>query len=484
MKRAFYLNRRIVTALAVFLSMLATAVSPAIGHAGWSLELPSSSSTTLDNGLRVISVQYRPHLPIVRVDLIVDAGAVDDPPGKEGLAELTGALAGKGTSARTSAEIEGFFEFAGGAYLPTVSMTSSSFVFAVLKKDLDMGLEILADLILNPVFPEEEILFLRHQSAAALQAQLDDPGSLVTLHLNRLLYGGDHRAGRRVSEASLSAITREDIVAFHRDYYTPQNAVLIFTGSISSEEAFAAAEKWFGHWPAKERPPVVLPEAPVRTWDGSAVRLVERPGMTEMHIAMAFPAVDKSDPRLAALHLAEYSLSGEWVSRLFRSLRGESGLVYFVSSDLSAWTFPGRLMIHTASGNETWEKAFRILVDELSRFRDGITPEELEQAKMHAVGSFPLSISTIAGVAGLIADDALSGSELGESLGFVDRVNAITLDEVNDALRDVIDFDKMALVLMGDPAMLDFAEEVLEELLSELSISASVERVDWLSVDP
>ena len=103
---------------------------------------------------------------------------------------------------------------------------------------------------------------------------------------------------------------------------------------------------------------------------------------------------------------------------------------------------------------------------------------------MHAVGSFPLSISTIAGVAGLIADDALSGSELGESLGFVDRVNAITLDEVNDALRDVIDFDKMALVLMGDPAMLDLAEEVLEELLSELSISASVERVDWLSVDP
>lgn len=468
-------------ALSLWMLILGSFV-PAHADDPWSLPILPIAETTLDNGLRVINVPFRPHLPVVRVQLIVKAGAVDDPAGKEGLAALTAAVMGRGTASRTADQIAGFFETAGGGFAPSVSMTSSSFTFALLKKDLDAGLEILSDLVLNPVFPEEELLFHKYQLMVGVQGELDDPGSLSRLHLNRLAYGPAHRAGRRTTEASLEAISREDLIAFHRTYFTPGSAVLVFAGSVAPEEAFAAAEKWLGGWSPKERPPAPHQGDPA-TSGGPRVRLVEKPGMTEVHMAVAFHALTEDDPRRTALALAEYLLTGNWVSRLFRALRGERGLVYFIDGGLDGWTFPGNLWIHTASANETWEEAFGVLVEELRRFQEGVSDEELEQAKAHEAGSFPLAISTTAGLAELIAAGAVRGVDPVESLAYVERVRSVTLEEVNGVISDVVDFQRAAVVLVGDPAALDGAEATVRQILGDLAGELILERVDWTSVD-
>lgn len=485
MRQVFYIINvdRIQARAALALAAFVLAVVPAVSWAqgSWTLEMPPVAAMRLDNGLWVISIHFRPELPVVRAEMIVEAGAVDDPPGKEGLAELTAALVAKGTSARTADDIAGLIESAGGAYVPTTSMISSSFAIALLKKDIDTGLEVLADVLMNPVFPDDEIFFMKSQVMAGVRAQLDDPHSLALLHLNRLFYGTEHRAGRRTTEQSIAAISREDLIAFHRDRYAPGRSVLVIAGAMSHDEAFAAAEKWFGAWPAKETPPAAAPAEPAA---GTRVRLVEKPGMTQLQMALAFPGVAMTDSRMAALSLAEHALTGEWGSRLFKALRGERGLVYFVSSVLTGWSFPGDLTIHTASGNDTWEEALNVLLDELSRFREGLLPDELEQAKAHAIGSFPLAVSTTAGLASLVAQEALYGGDPEESVDYVEEVRSITLDEVNRVIRDVIDFNRMAVVLVGDPAALEGAEEAIDRLLGDLFAGdVTFERVDWLSVD-
>ena len=436
------------------------------------VELPPAQTVTLPNGLTVTSVHV-PDLPIVTATMMISVGSTRDPAGKEGLAALTGDLLRSGTSGRTGPEIAEAIDFVGGSLSATVGKLSTQVHVAVLARHFDLGMDLLADVVLRPAFPENEIALRKRQVLAGLRAAADSAPQLMARHLEHVFYGLDHPNGRLPTESSVAGITREDLVAFHERFYGANRATLVVVGDIPHEQVFRAAEAHFGAWAPRELPPLEV--GPPAAKGTLRVRFVEKPGQTQVQIGLAMPGLAYVDERFTALQLANYVLGvGDSVSRLFRTVRIEHGMTYHIGSELSGWTFPGALAVKTATRNEEMERVLELIIEELRRFAAGITQEELELAQSNFVGSFPLSVETIGGMAGQIAIGALYGKTPQEVMEFPEQVSRTTLAEVNAVIADVIDLDSLAVVLVGDPAVL----EGVERLFDRIPVS-EIERVQW-----
>ena len=409
---------------------------------------PPYEVRTLGNGMQVIIVLHHEQ-PAVTMRLLVRAGAAQDPEKKSGVAYLTAQLLDQGTSTRTSSEIADQIDFIGGA-LGTGSGADLTFANAVVMKDsFELGMNLLADIVRNPLFAPEEIERQKEQAVSSLKVSSEDPDYVASAVFDRLVYGF-HPYGLPGSGTpeSLASITRDDLRNFHRRYFVPNNIVLAIVGDVTGDEAYAMAEKAFGSWPRGEiaNPPTMQPPQPTRR-----VVIVDKPDSVQTEIRVGQLAIPRKHPDYLAWDLAVKILGGEGANRLHRVLRSERGLTYGAQADTEGMKQAGDFVAETNTRTDTTGETLRLMVEEFSRLqRQRVFERELADAQAYLSGSFPLTIETPNEIATQILNAVFFELPLDEITMFRERVNAVTPDDVQRVARQYIKPDRLSIVLVGN----------------------------------
>ena len=242
-----------------------------------SIQLPPITTETLANGLKVIVIE-RPQLPIVRFNVRIPAGSVRDTRDTSGLAGFTADMLTKGTESRTADEIAEEIDFVGGALFASAGVDDAGVVSMVLTKDLDTGLDLLADVLLNPTFPEDEMEIVRNGLIGGVRAFQDSPGAVAGEHMRYMIFGDNHPLGYAETEDTVNAITRDDVADFYQQYYRPNGALLAVAGDVEPDEIIPRIRDAFGLWQtARVAPPIIPSLGPL---EGHRVRFVDKPGQT------------------------------------------------------------------------------------------------------------------------------------------------------------------------------------------------------------
>lgn len=438
------------------------------------IQLPPIKTITLENGLKVIVIE-QPTLPIIQFSLRVRVGAIHEPTDRTGLATFTASMLRQGTTTRTADEISEAIDFVGGSLGASADVERTDVTARVLKKDLQVGLDLLADVVQNPSFPEKEMGIIRNQLIADVRSTQDDPESLAAAHLDFALFGTIHPLGRAMSEQSLNAITRDDLVTFHGMYYRPNNSVLAVAGDVKADEIIQLVKKAFGNWQRADIPPAPLPE-PVKL-QGYKVRFVHKPGQTQTHIEIGHFGLAVTDPDYIPTILANYVLGGGvFSSRLLQIIRSKAGKTYSIFSYFPSYSFPGYFRISTFTRNEQAFETLQLIVDEFKKFKEGgITQEELQAAQDNIAGSYILRLETLSGLATTVLNNDFYGFGMDRSRNWRKLIRSVTLEQANQAIKDRFDPENLAIVLLSDIKTLEGRTELIPGISLE-----SVNVVNWL----
>jgi zinc protease len=415
------------------------------------VKFPPYQFRTLPNGLQVIAVSHHEQ-PAVSLRLLIRAGGAQDPPEKGGVATLVAALLDQGTTTKTAEQIATSIDSIGGLSGTGATSDMTSITAVVMKDSFDFGLDLVSDLARNPKFAPEEIERQRQQILSGLRVGYEDPDYIAGLVFDRLVYGF-HPYGKPDSgtPASISSVTRDDLMAFHKAWFGANNAILAIVGDVSHEEAFAGAERAFGKWAKAERvaaKPVDPPPATRR------VVVIDRPGAVQTEIRVGNIGLPRNHRDFLALDLAINVLGGEGGNRLHRVLRSDRGLTYGASADVNAFKETGNIVADTDTRSETTGEALRLIVDEFWRLqRQRVRDEELTDAQAYLTGSFPLTIETPSAIAVQIISAVFYGLDLNELQTYRERVNAITPDDIQRVAREYLRPDRLSIVLVGDASV-------------------------------
>jgi zinc protease len=412
------------------------------------VNFPPYQVRTLANGMQVITIAHHEQ-PAVTMRLLVRAGAAQDPERKGGVAYLTSHLLDQGTTTKSAQDIAGQIDLIGGA-LGTGSGADLSFANVVVMKDsFAFGMTLLSDVVRNPAFSPQEIERQKEQAISSLRVNAEDPDYVASTVFDRLVYGF-HPYGLPGSGTpdTLASVTREDLQAFHRRYFVPNNMILAIVGDVTADEAFATAEKVFGAWPQADvsAPQAIDPPQPTRR-----VVIIDKPDSVQTEIRVGQLAIPRKHPDFLAWDLAVKILGGEGANRLHQVLRSQRGLTYGASADTEAMKQAGDFVAETDTRTETTGEALRLMVDEFSRLqRERVRSGELADAQAYLAGSFPLTIETPNEIATQVLNAVFYDLPMQDIANFRERVLAITPDDVQRVARQYIKPDRLAIVLVGN----------------------------------
>lgn len=409
---------------------------------------PPYERRVLDNGA-VLLVSEQRALPMVDVEILVDAGSRRDPAGQEGLANLTADLLNEGTRGHSATELADAVESLGASLSSSASIDSASLDLRVLRSDLDAGLALLGEILLQPSFPADEIERRREAILAGMRAAEDRPGWLAYRAFLDAVYGQEPY-GHLVEGTpdSVSKLARAGILEFYRQYYGPNHAIITVVGDIDMDEAAARIENVLADWKPRTVEPFVYPPSQPATAD---VRTIQKP-LTQANIVLGHRGIARSDPDYYAVEVMNYILGGGgFGSRLLDRIRTENGLAYSVSSAFATPEFPGSFRITMQTKKESTREAVRLTCEELLRIRtEPVSDDELEGAKLYLTGNFPLQLDSNRKIAGFLS--MIEFFDLGADYAetYVERIRAVTKDDILRAARRHIHPDRLQLILVGD----------------------------------
>lgn len=410
----------------------------------------------LDNGARVLFVESR-SIPMVDISVEFDAGSRRDPQGKTGLASLTNAMLARGLQAgaapqqepaMTEAQIsDGFADIAaqrtggvgedrGGLALRTLSSTA----------ERDAAVLLLARLLAQPSFPAELLARDKARTIASLKEDLTKPEVIASRAFSRAIYGG-HPYGREATVESVEAITRDDLVAFHRQYYVANRAVIAMIGDISRNQADAIARQLTARLPQGEP----LPPLPDVTQVQAKEERVAHPA-SQSHILVGAPALSRGDPDFFPLTVGNYVLGGGgFVSRLMQEVREKRGLSYSVYSYFNPLAQPGPFQIGLQTSRSQTDQALKVVRETVADFlRNGATEKELQAAKDNLIGGFPLRIDNNRKILANIAVIGYYGLPLDYLDTWTEKVARVTRADIQAAFQRKVAVDRMATVIVGN----------------------------------
>jgi zinc protease len=404
---------------------------------------------TLANGARVYFVETH-ELPMVQLRVLFDAGSAREPSGKEGLARLTARMLREGAGPLDANQIAATLEDLGAELGGEASgeMAELSLRSLAERKLRVPAVEVLRQMLLAPTFPEDGFKRERARSLIGLQKALQSPGEVASRAFYQALYGA-HPYARNPSgtEPGLKAIARADLVEFYRRYYVGANAVLVLVGDLRNDEAHALAQQMLGDLPAGSAPP---PPPPVPDRSKADRKVIKHPS-SQTHVLMGQPGMTRTDPDYFPLLVGNHILGGGGlVSRLAEEVREKRGLSYSVHSYFAPMRERGPFVMGLQTENSRRleaEAVMRRTVSEL--IAEGPTDKEVEAAKKNLAGGFPLRIDSNRKLADYAATIGFYNLSLGYLDEFIPRVEAVTAEQVRDALRRRLHADTMLTVVVG-----------------------------------
>jgi len=356
-------------------------------------ELPAPVLRTLANGLRV-AVFADEAAPSVYVSLNTTAGARNDPPDMAGLAYCTFNTLRRGTASRSGDEIAELLDARAMSLNAGVGHEDAGVRLWTLSEHLELGTQILSEIIQTPTFPEKEVANFVRRAAAQQAINERDPGTLAGRAFARALFG-DHYLARPTdgTSASLERVTREAVVGFHKRFIAPDNSTLIFAGNVAPEAAFALAERWFGKWEGRAEQGT-WPEPPAA--QATRILLVDRPDATQSEIRIGQRVqLTRKDADYAAARLLIQLFGESFSGRLNRTLRIQKGLTYGARGTFDVNAQEACLRLSTFTRNDRTAAAVEAAIQELTALAsEPVTHEELDSARDTLVGSFQMGLET------------------------------------------------------------------------------------------
>lgn len=411
--------------------------APPAPSAPRSVQIPAVKEQKLKNNLTVAVVE-RKNVPLVTVQLLIKSGAEMEASGKAGLANMTAALLTKGTKTRTATQIAEEMEFLGGSITAGAGWNNSVVTITAMSDKLDQAFAIMADVVLNPSFKPEEIDLLKAQTLDGLTYNLKQPGFLATYVASRYSFG-EHPAGGTPN--SLNSITREDIAAFHQKIYAPVNAVLIFTGDISSKKAQKLAKKYFGDWDGTGFAGVsgTRQGNGVGTTSQSAlfrrILVVDLPnsGQASVNYAKNLTASGRAGAQYYPASVLNSLLGGGYSSRLNQEIRIKRGLSYGAGSSFAWRGSKSNFSTRTQTKNESAAEVAELVLAEIKKLTEGsIADVELSPRKSVLTGDFGRNLETTGGLAAQIADLYAFGLSPNELNAYMNNVQTVSDKQIRD----------------------------------------------------
>ncbi len=422
---------------------------PATGPAP-TFALPLIDKHTLTNGLSVWVVEMH-EVPVVDVSLIVRSGAAADPAGRFGVASFTAAMLDEGAGGRDALQLADAIESL-GATLTTSSSYDASFVrLHALVSTIDQALPLMADVALRPTFPTTDLERLRGQRLTDLLQLRDNPSALATAAFNRLLYGADHRYGTGVAgtEATNTAITADDLRAFHAAHYQPANAHLLVVGDVTAATVLPQLEQAFGAWKdtgVVPRPTLPTP-APVKA---RRVYLIDKPGAAQSQIRIGAIGVARDTPDYHAIDVTNTMLGGSFSSRLNQNLRERNGYTYGAGSQFTMRQQAGPFVALAGVQSDKTREALVEFFNELTGMAPAPGADELTRVKNLEALGFPGAFETTTGMAAQVMDLVVYGLQESFFDEYVPKIQAVTAADVQRIVTQYIQPDHVIVVVVGD----------------------------------
>ncbi len=446
-------------------SMLPKAGEPPVAR------FPAFERGSLSNGLTVV-VARRDAVPVVNFDLLVDAGYAADQHGTPGTASLAMDMLDEGTTSRTALEISDELALLGATLGSGSNLDVSTVAMSALKENLDASLEVYADVILNPSFPEADFDRLKRQRMVQIQQEKVQPIAMAFRVFPSLLYGKDHAYGSPLTgsgtEASLATITRDDLKKFHESWFRANNATLIVVGATSLNDITPKLERAFRNWRRGNVPQKNL--AAVSHKAASAVYIVDRPGSIQSTIFAGHVAPPQANPDEIAIEGMNTILGGTFNARINMNLREDKGWSYGAQSLL--WSARGQrpfIVFAPVQSDKTKESMAEILM-ELNGILGGTpaTAAELDRAKASQTLTLPGQWETNDAVAGSLAEIIRFGYDDRHFDTYAGKVRALDLGQIQAAARTVLKPDKVVWLVVGD-------KEKIEPGIRELNLGTIYE---------
>lgn len=418
------------------------------------LDLPPVERFTLKNGLQVFVIKSD-RLPVATMQLAIKAGRADEPKGKVGVASFAAAMLTKGTKKRDALGIAKTIDFVGGQLAADASFEATLVTCSVMSKDLGTCLSLVPEVITQPSFPKAEMPNVANQLLASVRQRLDDAGQLAGAHFQNLLWGDDHVRGWVMSDASIASIARDDLVAWHKQWFTPSNAMLAVAGDVDVAKLKKDLERAFAGWkkaPAPKRPSYAEP-----TLDRVKVRLVDKPKQTQTHIRIGHFGITHTDPRFFESLVWNYALGGgAFSSRLMKVVRSEAGKSYGASSTFDRNLDKGSFVAATFTRTAETVATVKLMLGELTKMQqDGPTEAEVADAIANIAGSYAVRYESASDVASALLAAEMHG--FGEEYleNYAVRVGKVDAASARQAAREILDPVNFVIVLVGDAAELE-----------------------------
>jgi zinc protease len=406
-----------------------------------------------ENGARVLFLQSR-NLPILDVNVEFPAGSGRDEPGKEGLARMTLALMKKGTRKLDEHRISEQLAGIGAQLSGNIDLDRSGFALRTLsyRDDRRVALAVLRDILASPSFPEAVLEREKVRNVAFLEERQTRPNVIVAQTFQKELYGDHPYAATGAGEPeTIAALTRDDLLAFHRRYFVSDEAVVTIVGDVSTDEARRIASELTADLPRAGEPVLQLPAV---THPAESTEVVIPHSASQAHVRIGMPGVRRGDPDYYPLWVAVQILGGNGMTSLLNAeLREKRGLTYSAYSYFSPYFRRGPFVITLQTRQDQAWDALDVALSTLEQFvTDGPTEAQLRAAKQYLIGGFGLNIDSNAELAGYLAMVGFYQLPLDYIDRFPDEIGKVTLEDVRDALQRRLAPSRTVTVVVGPTA--------------------------------
>ena len=454
------INQRMAVMLLV-LVFVTVAVAPAsLAKKPWekikipelnAIQMPAYERVELDSGM-ILYLAEDHQFPLVELSATIDAGSIYEPADKIGLANMTGTVMRTGgTSTRSGDDIDELVEARGLSVETWVGQSSGGAYLSAMKEDTDLGLELLADILRNPVFPEDKIKLAKEEMKAFISRRNDEPMGIAQREAMKAVFGADHPMARHAEYATVAAVTRQDMIDFHGDWFHPDRMYLVVIGDFDSQEMVGRIEAVFAGW---EKATVPLPADPEIPDFPRTVNIVDKDDLTQSTIIMGHKGIRADSPYYAGVQVGNRILGGGFATRLFNEVRSRQGLAYAVgSSSGTGFRNPGLFLAYTMTKSESCEHATKAVLAEIQKMTtEEVTDEELEIAKDGILNSEVFSYDTKREILDRMVMFERYGYEPDFLQKYQAEVKAMTGKQVLEATQAVWNADRMTILAVGNYA--------------------------------
>lgn len=417
---------------------------------GFAADLSPVKITT-PNGITLLVLEQH-FLPIVEIHALIKTGSAHDPPGKAGLANLTASLLDEGTTSRSSKQLAEQIDFVGGSLAVKASEDFTTASARILRKDVDLGFTLLADILLHPAFSKQEFDRVRSQILGEIMSDNDDPGHVAMTAFNQLVFRNHpYRWPVNGLEDTMPKITLTDVQKFYAKEYLPNQTILAVVGDITVEQATELVQTHFGPW--KKRPAPARGIKPSRPINKKTVQLIEK-DLSQSTIVLGHGGISRTNPDFYPVTVMNHILgAGGFSSRLMDSIRDKQGLAYGIMSHYEARAMPGSFWINLQTKTETTNQAISSVLAEIKSLRESpVTDQELSEAKAFLIGSFPLRLDSTEKLAYVLAQ--VEFFELGFEYfnQYPEWIDGVTKEDVQRVAKQYLNPQHYALVVVGNIA--------------------------------